>query len=186
MSHCLIVGGTGMLFEVSRRLAYEYDTVSVIGRNPRRFEALRRETIHLKGNLDPLILDYTDDEKLTTEIEQSIERYGDISLVVSWIHSNAPNGGSIIARILNSKNKDFRYFNILGSSSADPSKDVIAPEYSKLSHIKYRDIILGFKIENDVSRWLMDEEISEGVLKAVNEDNAHSIIGVVEPWEKRP
>lgn len=175
-----------MLFEVSRRLAYEYDTVSVIGRNPRRFEALRRETIHLKGNLDPLILDYTDDEKLTSEIEQSIKRYGDISLVVSWIHSNAPNAGLIIAGNLNSQNKDFRFFDILGSASADPSKDVTAPEYSRLSHIKYRDIILGFKIENNVSRWLTDEEISEGVLKAIDEDLEHSVIGVVEPWEMRP
>ena len=175
-----------MLFEVSSRLAYNYNTVSVIGRNPQRFEALRRETIHLKGNLDPLSIDYADSEKLVDVLETSIDRYHNISMVISWIHSTAPDAGKIVAELINSKGEKFRYFDILGSSHADPSTDNIQPEFSSLENINYRQIVLGFKIENDKSRWLTDKEISDGVMKAIDDDAEYSVIGTIKPWDSRP
>ena len=36
------------------------------------------------------------------------------------------------------------------------------------------------------SRWLTDEEISSGVLKAIEEDKERFVIGVTEPWSKKP
>jgi hypothetical protein len=186
MKHCLIIGGTGILKEVSRQLAYEYDTVSVVARNSHKLYSLRRETMHLKGNLDPIQVDYTDYEKLRTEIELSIERYGSISLVVSWIHSTAPEASSVIANSITSQQEEFRFFDILGSASADPSKENLLPELAKLEYIKYRQIVLGFVLEEYRSRWLTDEEISSGVLKAIDEDTVRSVIGVTEPWDKRP
>lgn len=175
-----------MLKEVSRKLAYEYDTVSVVARNSHRLYSLRRETMHLKGNLDPIQVDYTDYIKLREEIDLSIERYGSISLAVSWIHSTAPEASSIVANSINSQQEEFRFFDILGSASADPSKEKLLPDLAKLDYIKYRQIILGFVLEEDKSRWLTDEEISSGVLKAIEEDKARSVIGVTEPWDKRP
>lgn len=186
MSHCLIIGGTGMLREVSRQLAYDYNTVSVIARNPHMLYSLRRETMHLKGNLDPIQIDYMDYEKLREEVELSRERYGNISLVVSWIHSTAPKASSIIANTINLQKEGFRFFDILGSSSADPSKEIRLPEFSNLDHIQYRQIILGFITDGNNSRWLTDEEISSGVLKAIEEDIERSVIGVTEPWDRRP
>lgn len=175
-----------MLFEVSRRLAYNYNTVSVIGRNPKRFEPLRRETIHLKGNLDPLILDYTDRIALKENIDTSVERYGHISLVVSWIHSTVPDAGDIIAEAINKCNESFRYFDILGSSKADPSNENHYPKFASLDKIKYRQIVLGFKIEEGKSRWLTDKEISDGVMNAIDADAEYSVIGITKPWDKRP
>ena len=138
-----------MLKEVSRQLAYEYDTVSVIARNSHRLYSLRRETMHLKGNLDPIQVDYTDYEKLRAGVELSIERYGNISLVVSWIHSTAPRASSVIADTISSHKAEFRFFDILGSASADPSKENRLPEFSDLEFIKYRQIILGFMLDGD-------------------------------------
>lgn len=175
-----------MLFEVSRRLAYNYNTISVIGRNPQRFEALRRVTIHLKGNLNPIMLDYRDSIVLKDNINTSIERYGNISLVVSWIHNIARDTGSVITEIINSRGEKFRYFDILGSSHANPASDCPYPEFSLLENINYRQVVLGFKIDEDHSRWLTDEETSEGVMKAIDDDTEYSIIGTITPWEKRP
>lgn len=175
-----------MLKEVSRKLAYEYDTVSVVARNSHRLYSLRREMMHLKGNLDPIQVDYADYEMLRTEIDLSIERYGSISLAVSWIHSTAPEASSIIANSINSQKEEFRFFDILGSASANPSKQNPLPDFANLEFIKYRQIILGFIYGENSSRWLTDEEISSGVLKAIEEDKERSVIGVTEPWDRRP
>lgn len=175
-----------MLKEVSRQLAYEYNTISVVARNSHKLYSLRIETMHLKGNLDPIQVDYTDYEKLRTEIDLSVERYGSISLVVSWIHSTAPEASSIIANLINSQKEEFRFFDVLGSASADPSKENRLPDFANLEFIKYRQIILGFIYGEDNSRWLTDEEISSGVLKAIEEDTVRSVIGVTEPWDRRP
>ena len=175
-----------MLREVSRQLAYEYDIVSVIGRNPHKMYSLRRDTMHLHGNLDPILLDYTDYKKLEEEIDLSIERYGDISLAISWIHSAAPDAPSLIAGTINNKSEEFRFFEILGYEYANPSGESYTPGFANLDHIKYRQIILGFILDGENSRWLTDEEISSGVLKVVKDDLVRSTIGVTEPWDRHP
>jgi hypothetical protein len=186
MKHCLVIGGTGMLNEFSRKLAYQYKTVSVIARNPHRLYSLRRETMHLKGNLDPIQIDYTDYIKLEDEVALSIERYGNISLVVSWVHSSALDAASVVAKTINIQKEEFRFFEILGSASEEPGKDKALPEFSQLEFIKYRQIVLGFIVKGDSSRWLKNEEISSGVLGAIETDEDKTIIGVIEPWERKP
>lgn len=50
----------------------------------------------------------------------------------------------------------------------------------------YREVMLGFVPLGTGSRWLTNEEISDGVIDAVGTDGERSIVGVVEPWELRP
>jgi hypothetical protein len=49
-----------------------------------------------------------------------------------------------------------------------------------------RQVILGFQVENGRARWLTDDEISGGVLRAVRMDAIFSVIGQVDPWTARP
>lgn len=181
MSHALIIGGTGMLTKATEYLSENYDTVSVICRNGKRISS------NLK-NINPLILDYSDYKLLSKSLHTSVEKFGDIDLVVSWIHSTAPLAPFIIAEKLNSYNASFRFFDILGSAYASPANNTIERE-NKLRENKnllYRKIILGFKIENNTSRWLTNDEISGGVIEAIKEDKEEIIIGTVLPWDKRP
>ena len=175
-----------MLREVSRQLAYDYDTVSVIGRNMHRMYALSREMEHLNGNLDALLLDYTDYDELVKKVGISIERYGLIELVVSWIHSTAPDAGRLIAEQINESGGEFIFYDVLGSEYEDPSAEKTLPGFASLEYIKYRRVITGFVLEKRSSRWLTNEEISSGVMEAINNDWEYSIIGTTEPWEKRP
>ena len=196
MSHALIIGGTGMLSGVSRHLCEEYKTVSVIGRNPHRFNSLLRETAHLPGNVNPLQLDYTDSANLVENLNTSIERYGNISLVVSWIHSTAPEAPFLVAKEIDKYGKQFRFFEILGSAYGNPAnkskrnsgieEGSTLEDFNKLVNVRYREIILGFVIEGNGSRWLTNDEISNGVIKAVETDIENSVIGTVEPWDKKP
>ncbi|MBN8568134.1 MAG: short-chain dehydrogenase [Ignavibacteria bacterium] len=181
MSHALIIGGTGMLSKVTEYLAGNYDTVSVICRNKRKIDS------NLK-NINPLILDYSYYKFLTKNLQSAVEKFGNIELVVSWIHSTAPLAPNIIAEKINSFNVPFRFFDILGSAYANPSLNTVEREekLNENKNLKYRKIVLGFKLENNSSRWLTNEEISSGVIETVKSDAVESIIGVVSPWDKRP
>ncbi len=82
-------------------------------------------------------------------------------------------------------NGEWEIFDIKGSRASRPTENVI-PNYP--DQCIYREIILGFvyREENDRSRWLTHEEISEGVLNAIRLQQDRYIIGQIEPWVKRP
>lgn len=181
MSHALIIGGTGMLSKVTEYLSENYDTVSVICRNESKIDS------NLK-NINPLILDYSYYKFLSKNLQSAVEKFGNIELVISWIYSTAPLAPNVIADKINSYDAAFCFFDILGSAYANPLLNRVEREekLKENKNLKYRKIVLGFKIENNSSRWLTNEEISSGVIEAVKTDKAESVIGVISPWDKRP
>ncbi len=181
MSHALIIGGTGMLSKVTAYLTGKYDTVSAISRDEKKINP------NLK-NINPLIVDYTYYKFLSKNLQSAIEEFGNIELVVSWIHSTAPLAPNIIADKLNFYENSFRFFDILGSAYADPSgnSDERETRLKENEKLLYRKVILGFKIEDNSSRWLTNEEISSGVIEAITNDEEEKIVGIVSPWDKRP
>ncbi len=183
MKHVLVVGGTGMLSDVSLYLA-QYHHVSVIAR---RREGFKRLTNQAK---DPsaftfLSIDYRHDMKLQTALQQTISSNGPISCVVAWIHSTAPKALAIIcAEIANMNDKQpWKLFHIMGSSSNVKQMKAKVPT-PKRCH--YRQIQLGYVKEEGISRWLTHQEIANGVLEAIATDTVKKVIGVIEPWEERP
>jgi hypothetical protein len=188
MAHALIIGGTGMLREATAHLCKTYKAVSVIGRNRHRLYSLIRETEHYKGNILPVVLDYTNESALLPAVKEAITNYGNISLAAAWVHSTAPGAPFRVAELISSYGREFRFFHILGCEHKDPSADNKEKdaEFKSLPFIKYRKIILGFMMENESSRWLTHEEISAGTVKAIENDMEEYIIGTVTPWDKHP
>lgn len=170
-----------MLAKATEYLSEIYDAVSVICRNEKKISS------NLK-NINPLILDYSDYELLSKSLQSAVEKFGEIDLVISWIHSTAPLAPNIIAEKLNSYNTSFRFFDILGSAYANPSNNTNEREVKlkENKNLLYRKIILGFKIEGSTSRWLINDEISSAVIEAIKHDEEESIVGTVTPWNKRP
>ena len=81
-------------------------------------------------------------------------------------------------------------FQVLGSATADPahphrlaSAAIVA---DGLVDCRLRQVVLGFRVVGDRSRWLTNDEISAGVLDAVRNDRPLSVIGQVDPWAARP
>lgn len=170
-----------MLTKVTEYLSESYDTVSAISRDEKKINP------NLK-NINPLILDYSYYKVLSEKLHTAIEKFGNIELVVSWIHSTAPLAPNIIADKLNFYENSFRFFDILGSAYANPSKNSIEREIAlkENENLLYRKVILGFKIEDNSSRWLTNDEISSGVIEAITNGEEEKVIGVVSPWDKRP
>ncbi len=145
------------------------------------------------GQVNHIDCDYTDDIMLHAALVGAAARLGPYRRAVVWVHmGEAPNAPGIIADALESLNAgqgaSVDYFHVLSSRNARPDKATAERLGALRSRkgIKYRTILLGFKLENDTSRWLTDEEISGGVLRAMAERHDNFVVGAIEPWEKRP
>jgi hypothetical protein len=188
MAHVLVVGGTGMLRGVVHDLATRGDTVSVVARRPDRFAALARAAAGLPGRVNPLPVDYRDGDALRAHLEESGGQFGPFALAVCWIHSTAPDAPFVVADVVNRGPAACRYVHVLASETADPSRSDPGTEarFRRFGSIAYRAVVLGFVLEPGGSRWLTDEEICAGVMRAIARDEVTTVVGTVRPWSERP
>lgn len=182
MKHALVVGGTGMLSGVSLWLLEQGYHVSIIARNSDRMKDLTEQT-DLNNHITPLLVDYSNQDELQKNVHATIEKNGDIDIVVAWIHSTAPNAIHIIAKEVSNSKKNWKLFHVLGSSS---DLNRIKREVKVPTCCSYHRIQLGFVIEGAISRWLTNKEIADGVIEAIDKRKKIQIIGQLDPWEKHP
>lgn len=183
MTHILIVGGTGMLKDVSCYFLSCGFTISLIARNIKGIEDIilnKKE----EGYVNPLVLDYHNYDELKKKISIAIESHGPIQTTINWIHSSAAEAHLIISDILNFQNIPFRYYDIIGSSNLKSISDFIAIRrkgFEKFSNLLYRSIILGhIKKDDNTFRWLNHLEISNGVIDAIKSDSDMNIVGRID------
>ena len=191
MAHILVVGGTGMLCDVCRHLCEIVNTVTVIARNKERLNRLVSDTKKMVGSINPFYLDYAAYKQLKDELRESIFTNGPVELTICWINtSKAPEAATIIADIIDKQNNQTKckYYQLLSSATADPSHEKIdiSKNFNSFDNIDFRTILLGFVTEGETSRWLTDKEICSGVIEAIENNARNSIIGTVEPWNRRP
>ncbi len=175
MKHALIIGGSGMLANVTVWLAENGYGVSVIARNPDRLIKLAKRNINIKA----INLDYFNVEALGAELEKAIQLNGPVETVVAWIHKEEEKIIKTIGNEINTNsNRTWKLFHVCGSSTSNKINFPI--------NCIYHLVKLGFKIENNSSRWLNNDEISIGVIESIKSGNPESIIGVLEPSDKKP
>lgn len=154
-----------MLAGVCRALASRGWRVSVLARH--------------EGDMGPGIrvfeCDYTRPGSLESGIERAIGDQGPPALWVTWIHSHA----SSAERAVREAAGDARRIRVLGSGHTQTP----APEDSDAGA---ETVLLGFVIEPNQSRWLTHEEICTGVLRAIDQPCAQTVVGVLEPDASRP
>lgn len=179
MKHALIIGGTGMLAKASVWLSKNGFHIFVIGRNPEKMQRLLDQN---PAQLTPVLVDYTKPNELVEQIHRSQQQNGPIQLAVAWVHSTGPNVIPDLLEML-PETQPVDFFHVNGSSANfhDIKAEIAVPK-----HVRYHQIQLGFKVENGVSRWLTNDEIADGVIKAILIGKPESIIGTIEPWDKRP
>ncbi|MGE7910356.1 short-chain dehydrogenase [Lysinibacillus xylanilyticus] len=182
MKHWLVMGGTGMLKDVSVWLINEGNHVTVIGRQQKKMQNLINEAKNA-SKLTPLLVDYTNYNNLKKALIKSQETQGSFDCIIAWIHgSDTRIWESLFQAVSNTKNVIL--YHIKGSSSYlnnDSTKSYIP------SNIIYREVKLGFIIEdNNTSRWLTNSEITQGTIDAIKQEIPEKHVGVFEPWNLRP
>lgn len=177
----LVVGGTGMLADVVRWLVEQEYHVAVVGRNRERFVRVL-QGVSQPASVEYIQQDYHQTDELRAAIEALLLHSGPFDLVVSWIHLTAPEALTMIQMALSRQEQEWRLLQVCGSGAWKKPPQVVPT-----ANCLYRRVILGFVLmEGDSARWLSHQEISEGVIDAIRSDQPLSIVGVVEPWEKRP
>ncbi len=170
-----------MLKEVCLWLVDQGYNVSVIGRTKKRLDDVVNEASD-SSSVFPISVDYRNEERFLKEIMEIQQKRGPLTLALSWIHSDAPNTLHILAEQLsNLPINPWRLFHVKGSTAHLSIDPIPLPE-----GCLYRQIVLGFILSDSSSRWLTNKEIAAGIIKAIRWDREESIVGTLEPWEKRP
>lgn len=182
MAHTLVIGGTGMLAGCSRDLIQERGArISLIGRSAPRLHALTQEHAHVWGG----VVDYTDLSAFTCALDAAIAHHGPIERTLAWVHAAGSESLPVLAQVTGAE-----FFHVLGSAACDPSRtpDPQALAWkTKLGGATYHEVILGFEpVGATAARWLTHAEISAGVWEAMQARQPRTVIGVVEPWSRRP
>lgn len=178
----LVIGGTGMLSDLVLWLSSRYQCVSVIGRNWSHLNSLVERAGSNADRIVPISVDYSDKERLVDAVRKNMWRNGPVDLVVAWVRSGYMNNLSAVAEEISSHSREsWRLFHVRGTLNLESRKIPELPE-----NVLYREVILGFLIENGGSRWLTDDEIWQGVRSAIEDDTEFSVVGVTRPVDRMP
>jgi hypothetical protein len=185
MAHVLVVGGTGILEKVSLFLASHDNVVSVVASSKEDFKKLQAQALGLSGKINPIAVDYDEIDGFGRRIQESIQAFGPVTLAVNWVHEAALKVVEVIASILNATSPVCRYFQILPGQELALTKErkYFDSTFRNLERVLYRVIVLGFKREKGATMRLSNDEISDGVIKALRDDSKNVMIGTVDPWE---
>lgn len=183
--HALVMGGTGLLRGVCLALVEDGWRVSCIARDPQRLANLEADAARHGGQLLPLSLDYRDEAALAAGIQQGRAALGPIRLVVAWLHGDDSILPQAVVEEVSLALLPWRFFRIRGSAAAAPGAWPRPPEVSH-TLCQYREVILGWMSADGGTRWLSDDDITRGILTAIQRDWLESVVGVVRPWANRP
>ena len=173
----LIIGGTGMLRQCTEAIAAKAATSVLVARSTDKLN----EIAAVHSNVRPFSANYTD-EDFVSRLLHFLTKYNiKPNLCVLWMHkSGLDNKQRLLVELAAMGSEDVEVYEVCSSAASQPGQK--SPTFSATS-INHHVIILGFKIENGTSRWLTDEEISGGVLEAIDKQTNIAIVGQIEPME---
>ncbi|MGA9332669.1 MAG: hypothetical protein WBV39_00130 [Rudaea sp.] len=185
-SHMVIIGGTGMLAAVSRALADRCKVLTSVARTEESLRKLDKAIANANCEHCLLALDWSDPDGFVDALAEHVHRIGPPALVLAWLHDDELGPG--LAKSLAPTDIPCDFFQVRGSASANPAQRAASFLLDRdiPGTINYHQIILGFHLCGDGSRWLHDSEISAGVLRAIDNPRSVTIVGSVAPWSSRP
>jgi hypothetical protein len=183
----LVIGGTGMLRRASLAIARKSSTFTAVARTRTSLDALARDVGNPNERQQFYIdLDWDDQDKFLAALARHVSQHGHPSLVVAWLHNASL--GPRLANALSEHSSTCEFFQVLGSAGRGPSSEAsgLKNQIDRRSGLAYYQVVLGFRREGSLSRWLTNDEISDGVLDAISAKLPSYVIGTVTPWNERP
>jgi NAD(P)-dependent dehydrogenase (short-subunit alcohol dehydrogenase family) len=184
--HDLVIGGTGMLAGLCLALAQEGRQVSVIARDAGKLDHLAQAAP--AGAIRPISLDYCDVAALRAGLLAAIDAAGPIQRAICWVHGEqSEDVPLVIADLVTGF-----FCHVHGSATADPARPELIADwqrrfFARRRGLPYQIVILGFIREAIAgSRWLSNDEISDGVKGALDSREPLSVVGLVSPWSACP
>lgn len=171
MSDLLCIGTTGMLAPCVRALIARENRVACIARTQASLDALAQSVSpDRRALLSAHPVDYRDVEGFE-RVLSSIDFTPDAA--ICWVHTPAQP----VLDLVRGRYPAIDLLRVVGSATRIPRVHAEGTD---------RIVRLGFVIEGHRSRWLTDEEISDGVFRAFLSGERDSTVGTLEPWDARP
>ncbi|MEM7737761.1 MAG: hypothetical protein AAF267_18440 [Deinococcota bacterium] len=193
--HILAIGTTGMLAAATRTLAQHASQMTCLARTPASLarlvasmpqDATKIHTAEIHtAEVHTVTADYQDSHAFMDVIDRATQ-HAPIDMVVAWFHQPGMESCSKLISYLDAQARPVDMFHVVGSAARDPSNPDLWPQPEANSIVTYHQIILGFVLEGESSRWLTHQEISEGLLEAIHHRHNKHIVGTVRPWSARP
>ena len=185
MAHVLVIGGTGMLREVSLFLAKHDNTVSVVALEAVDLENLKQEAQIENGRINTIEVDYCEGKRFQNAVKAAMEAHGPITLAIAWMHTSAlPDAANLLVDVISEHSPVCRYFQVLPSSGiTGKDRRFLENPFPQHNKILYRKIILGFRVDQGMRAYLSNKEIASGVIKALRDDAKDAVLGTVDSLE---
>ncbi len=180
----LVIGGTGMLSKACYELAQQSHVFTSVARTKHSLSRLDDMLDGVQTEHHMINLNWDNRAIFIGSLQHHLNWVGLPDLVLTWLHD-----GSLaqdLFSLFENSGKQVTFYQVLGSSAANPERQVEDLFHGVPGHIDYRQIILGFKTESNRSRWLGNDEISSGIITAMKSNEKQFIVGQVSPWSKRP
>lgn len=183
MRNALILGGTGMLRDLSLKLLEDQFQVFLVARHADALANLQEDAGALARYLTLAALDYHQYDRLARWVAHVQLMNGPIDRVVAWIHGdNEPVLDVVDREVALYRQSSWDLYHVLGIRAG---VEVIVPP--RLSpNCRYHRVILGYVPSMGASRWLTHREIVEGVYGALNHGSEETVVGQIHPYDARP
>lgn len=185
-SHCVIIGGTGMLLAVSVQLAADCRTLTSVARTSRSLHVLDAAIQHYACTHYMLTADWSHADDFIASVASHVRAHGPTDLVLAWLHDDAL--GPRLATALAPAATRCTFYQVRGSTAGNPAANTsdLLRGWRCPPTVNYHQIILGFHADSTGSRWLRDDEICDGVLGGIAHPQAVTVVGTTTPWTERP
>ncbi|MEI4771443.1 hypothetical protein WAX74_17590 [Psychrobacillus sp. FJAT-51614] len=170
MKHICIIGGTGMLGDVTKWYADKNFIVSVVARNGEKLNQLKL-SCSKPDNIKESLVDYRDSNTLEESLKKNIYKYGPFSEMVIWMHEDGLSSLETIYKLLEEQSVIWQ---IIGSQR---DTQQFRTQYQPSTEVVYNLIQLGFQTENNSRRWLTNSEIANGVIQSIQSGRSYNLIG---------
>ncbi|APZ44231.1 hypothetical protein BW247_14980 [Acidihalobacter ferrooxydans] len=127
-----------------------------------------------------LALDWSKPDLFLQKIAEHINRTEQPNLVLAWMHDE-----SLAIRLASAVgNGRVAFFHIVGSSRTNPAQiaERAKSAVGSFAGLTYYQVILGAKRHGSTFRWLTNQEISAGILTAIEQRKSRFVVGTLEQW----
>ncbi len=183
MRRALLLGCTGMLAELPIRLAADNFQVAMVGRNRQKLQGVQSAAGALADRITLLVLDYQNRERLARWVAHVQLIEGPIDTVVAWIHGDQELVlATVVQEVERYRQSAWDLYLIQGiAGSLQPGPSPGVGDYGR-----FHQVILGYQVDGERSRWLTHEEIVQGTWQALQDGGATTVVGRVSPYSGRP
>jgi hypothetical protein len=143
-SHTLIIGGTGMLTDAAVALASTTSILTSVARTQTSLKALDAKLKDFAGTHHLVQLNWANRSHFLDSLSAHIKQVGIPSRVVAWLHDD--DFGPEVARLCSSQTQPCDFFQVRGSTAADPYIEAtrFTARFDSLHGVTFHQVILGF------------------------------------------